>query len=448
METKAGIFKAYDIRGVYPGELDEKIVYNIGRAIVQFTGAQKVVVGRDMRNSSVALEKSLIAGITAQGADVIKIGLSSTPMLYFASGKLDVDAGIIITASHNPAAYNGLKICRQAAVPVGEGSGMEEIRDLALAGNFKEPEKTGEVFENPEFRNEYLSYMKKFFDTKVAQNKNIAVDFANAMGIIDKPVFENLSAYVRASYLYDEFDGHFPHHEANPLKTETLEDLQKEVVAHKADLGIAYDGDADRVGFVDEKGEVVPMDYIIALIAKEILKKHPGSLILMDLRGSNAVKEAIEEAGGIVHHCRVGHSLIKKQMREEGAVFAGELSGHYYFQENFKAEMPTLAALMILNLLNQTGKKMSELIVNLKKYWHSGEINSEVRDKEGVFKKLKDKYKDGQLNELDGVRIDYPDWWFNVRASNTEPKMRLNLEAKTKELMMEQKDELLAIIRG
>ena len=212
-------------------------------------------------------------------------------------------------------------------------------------------------------------------------------------------------------------------------------------------MGIAYDGDADRIGFVSEDGEIIPMDYMIALLSKEILKKHPGGLVLMDLRSSNAVKEVIEEAGGKVNRCRVGHSLIKKQMREEGAIFAGELSGHYFFEENSKAEMATLAAVMVINLLNETGQKMSELVKNLKRYYHSGEINSDVEDKNGMMQKLKEIYKDGKLNELDGIRIDYPDWWFNIRPSNTEPKLRLNLEAKTKELMKEKRDELLKLIR-
>jgi len=274
------------------------------------------------------------------------------------------------------------------------------------------------------------------------------IDFGNGMGALDKEIYEKLSQFVEAKYLFEELDGNFPNHEANPIKTETLETLQKEVISEKADLGIAYDGDADRVGFLDEKGEFVPMDFVTALLAKEVLKKYPGGLILIDLRSSNAVREAIEEAGGKVNLCRIGHALIKKQMRESGAIFAGELSGHYYFEENNKAEIATLAAIMIINLLNETGKKMSELTQDLKKYFHSGEINSDVADKEAVFRKIKEKYADGKINELDGVRIDFPDWWFNVRASNTEPKMRLNLEAKTKELMEEKRDELLGMIRG
>jgi phosphomannomutase len=238
--------------------------------------------------------------------------------------------------------------------------------------------------------------------------------------------FEKLKNYIDPVYIYDEYDGRFPNHEANPLKTDTLADLQKKVLEVGADLGVSYDGDADRVGFVDEKGEIVPMDYITALIAKEILKKHRGALVLVDLRSSNAVIEYIEEAGGRTNLCRVGHSLIKKQMREEKAVFAGELSGHYYFEENYKAELSSLATIMIINLLNESGQKFSALCQGLRRYHHSGEINSKVSSRRDVLAKIKAKYNKGAINLLDGIRVDYHDWWFNVRPSNTEPIIRLN----------------------
>lgn len=445
MKVNPNIFKAYDIRGIYPDELNEKTIYKIGRAIILYTKAETIAVGRDMRQSSSVLEQSLIKGITDQGASVIKTGLCPTPLIYFASWKLKVDAAIVITASHNPAQYNGLKICLKNAIPIGEGSGMEEIKEFAMAERFPIASKKGEVKQEEAISDEYVKYLAGFY--KQGAIKKIVIDFANGMGIIDKKVYEKLSNKIKAVYLFDVLDGSFPNHEANPIKAETLEALKKRVVEEKADLGIAYDGDADRVGFVSEEGEIIPMDYLIALLAKEILKKRPGALILMDLRSSNAVKEEIERAGGRVNLCRVGHSLIKKQMRDQGAIFAGELSGHYFFQENSKAEMATLAAIMVINLMNQTGQKISQLIKDLKRYYHSGEMNSDVRDKTVVIKKLKEIYGDGKLNELDGIRIDYPDWWFNVRPSNTEPKLRLNLEAKTKELMEEKRDELLKIIR-
>jgi len=446
MQINPKIFKAYDIRGIYPDELNEDTAYWIGRVFSHFTKAKKIAVGIDMRNSSEKLQESFVKGVAEQGSDVIKIGMATTPMVYFASWNLDVDAAVIVTASHNPAEWNGMKFCLKNAVPVGEGSGMEEIKELTISQNIPASEKKGEVTEDNDLKNKYIDYIAGFFQTG-KQKRKIVVDFANAMGIIDKEVFEKFPQDLEVTYLYDNFDGTFPNHEANPLKTETLQALQKKVTESEADLGIAYDGDADRIGFVDEKGDAVPMDYMIALLAKEILKKHPGAVILMDLRSSNAVKEVIEEAGGIVHRSRVGHSLIKKQMREDGAIFAGELSGHYFFEENSKAELPTLAAVTIINLLNETGKKLSELVQDLKRYCHSGEINSDVADKDAVMNNLKEIYKDGKLDELDGIRIDYPDWWFNVRPSNTEPKLRLNLEAKTKELMEEKRDELLKLIR-
>jgi phosphomannomutase len=379
---------------------------------------------------------------------VISIGLSSTPLVYFASGRLDVDIGIIITASHNPAQYNGLKLCRKNAVPIGEGTGMEEIKALAVNKVFREPAKKGFVVKDESIKQEYFKHVAGFFDRTKAGGKKIVIDFANAMAILDKPIYEAMAEKVKVVSLYDDYDGRFPNHEANPLKTETLVDLRKRVIAEQADLGVAYDGDADRVGFIDETGEIVPMDFITALIAKEILKKHPGGLVLVDLRSSNAVVEAIMAAGGRVDLCRVGHSLIKKQMLDEGAIFAGELSGHYYFAENYRAELSTLAVIMVLNLLNGTGRPMSELVFHLKKYYHSGEINSDVEDKDRVLLELREVYHDGRINELDGVRIDFDDWWFNVRPSNTEPKLRLNLEAETKSLMEEKRDEILNIIRN
>ena len=357
----------------------------------------------------------------------------------------EIDLGVIVTASHNPAQYNGMKFCLKGAIPIGEGSGMEEIRDLSLENKFSEVSSKGKVEEDEEIKELYYKYIADLY--KSGEKRKVVVDFGNGMGILDKPIYEKISQSVEAVYLYDELDGNFPNHEANPLKTETLETLQRKVVEKKADLGIAYDGDADRVGFVDEKGEIIPMDFMIAILAKEVLKKYPGGLVLMDLRGSNSVKEVIEEAGGKVNRCRVGHSLIKKQMREEGAVFAGELSGHYFFESNSKSEMTTLAVVYFLNLLEESGETASELVQDFKRYFHSGEINSEVEDKEAVFQALKEKYAQGKLDERDGVRIDFPDWWFNVRASNTEPKIRLNVEAKTRELMEEKRDELLGIVR-
>lgn len=447
MQIDPKIFKAYDIRGVYNKEINEKAVYNIARSIAKHFKTKRVVVGKDIRLSSDALEKKLVEGFIDSGVDVIKIGTAATPMIYRASSQFDVEVAVIITASHNPAEYNGMKICLTNAVPVGKGAGMEEIKDLALNGTFPEIKEKGNINIVEGFQEECLSYIKSFYNQGKAKKRKIVIDFANAMGIMYKKIYEDFSDTIELVSLYDDFDGKFPNHEANPLKTETLAELQKKVTKEKADLGIAFDGDADRVGFVDETGEIIPMDYITGLLGREVLKKHPGGLILVDLRSSNAVREYIEEAGGKTNLSRVGHSLIKKQMRDEGAVFAGELSGHYYFQENSNAEESALASVFVLNLMNETGKKITELTKDLKRYFHSGEINSEVKDTKEVLDRIKGRYKDGKLIELDGIRIDFEDWWFNVRSSNTEPLIRLTMEAKTKEMMEEKRDELLDLIR-
>lgn len=447
MQIEPKIFKAYDIRGVYPNEINEGAVYNIARAVAVHFKTKRVVIGKDIRSSSDSLEEKLVEGFIDSGVDVIKIGMATTPMVYRASSQFDVDAAIIITASHNPAQYNGMKICLKNAVPVGKGAGMEEIKELASAGNFETSGKKGEITIEEGFSEKYINFIKSFYNTEKAKKRKIVIDFANAMGIMYKKIYEDFSDSLETVYLFDEMDGTFPNHEANPLKTETLADLQKKVVEEKADLGIAFDGDADRVGFVDENGEVIPMDFMTALLGSEVLKKHPGGLILVDLRSSNSVKEYIEEAGGKTNLSRVGHSLIKKQMRDEGAVFAGELSGHYYFQENSNAEVSALATIFVLNLMNETGKSISELTKDLKRYHHSGEINSEVKNTKAVLDKIREKYQGGKMIEIDGIRIDFDDWWFNVRSSNTESLVRLTMEAKTKEMMEEKRDELLALIR-
>ncbi len=447
------IFKAYDVRGIYPGEINEEVVYKIGRAFVEFLKAKKIVVGRDIRESSPALFEELKKGITDAGADVYDLDLATTPMLYFASGKLDVDGGIILTASHNPGEYNGMKFCRAKAIPIGENSGLLDIKEIVLNNN---PEnistKKGRVI-STDIKTDYLNYFSSFLNIGDKKFK-LAIDTANAMGIMELEIYKKFPQNFEVNTLYDNFDSNFPNHEANPLKTETLQELQQKVIAEKANLGIAYDGDADRVGFVDEKGRIIPMDLITGLIAKIVLEKNPQANILYDLRSSMAVKEIIEENGGTAHECRVGHALIKKQMREENALFAGELSGHYYFEENYKAEAGSLPAIYLLNLMAETGQSISELVKDIKRYYHSGEINNDVSDKNAVISALKENYQDGNITELDGVKVSFWNskkgsrWWFNVRASNTEPVLRLNLEADNKELLEKKKDELLKIIRG
>jgi phosphomannomutase len=441
-----GIFKAYDIRGIYPSEINEEAAYAIGRAAAQYLDAKAIAVGRDARSHSPALFDALARGITDAGCDVVDLGLLTTPMAYFAAGNLDVDAAISVTASHNPPEYNGMKIARKGALPVGENSGLFDIRDLALSGEFKEADRKGSVRQE-DIKERYYEHFASFARLGDRRFK-VVIDTANAMGILELPVFRRFADNLEIVHLYDDLSHPFSAHEANPLKTETLDELRAKVTEIGADLGIAFDGDADRVGFVDEKGAVIPMDLTTGLLAKEILRKHPGTTILYDLRSSKAVKEAIEENGGVAKESKVGHANIKRQMREEGALFAGELSGHYYFQENSFAEAGSLPALMLLNLMAETGQPISELVKDLRRYSHSGEINSEVEDKDAVLAKLKEAYADGRIHELDGLKVEYPDWWFNVRPSNTEPLLRLNMEAATPELMAAKRDEVLAIIRG
>ncbi|MBI2439585.1 MAG: phosphomannomutase/phosphoglucomutase [Candidatus Moranbacteria bacterium] len=439
------IFKAYDIRGIYPDEINEDAVYRVGRALVEHFDVKRIGVGRDIRSSSPSLFENFTRGVTDAGCDVLDLGIITTPMVYFAASRLDIDAAISLTASHNPPEYNGLKIALRGAIPVGEHSGLNEIRDIALRGTWQEGKQPGTIIAE-DIRPAYYGYFTSFANFQ-EKHFTIAIDTANAMGVLELPIYEQFSDNLTIVNLYNDLDKAFDCHEANPLKLETLDELRAKVREVHADLGIAYDGDADRIGFVDECGDIIPMDLITGLLATIILKKRPGSTILYDLRSSRAVKEIIEEHGGRALECKVGHANIKKQMREDGAIFAGELSGHYYFEENSFAEAGTLPAILLLNLMTETGKKISELVQELRRYVHSGEINSEIENKDAVLQTLRETYRDGKQHELDGLKVDYPNWWFNVRPSNTEPLLRLNLEAKTKEMMEEKRDELLTLIR-
>jgi phosphomannomutase len=441
------IFKAYDIRGIYPTDIDEDTVYKIGRATVTELNAKTLAVGRDARISGPNLHEAMIEGITDSGCNVIDLGMITTPMLYFSSHHLEVDGAIAITASHNPGEYNGVKICRKNALPVGSASGLNNIKDTVIADKFNDINTKGTI-QQYDIKPSYYEYFGSFANFGDKKFK-IVVDCANTMGVLELPFYKKyFSKNFEVIELYCDLDNAYNAHEANPLNTDTLTELREKVVSEKADIGIAYDGDADRIGFIDEAGEIIPMDLTTGLIAEVLLKENPGATILYDLRSSRAVKEIIEENNGIAHECRVGHAFIKQQMLDENALFAGELSGHYYFQANKNGEVSSLAAFTLFNLMASTDKKISDLVLNLRRYYHSGEINSEVSDKDAVIAKLKEKYSDGKLSELDGIKIDYPDWWFNVRASNTEPVLRLNCEAKTQEIMEQKRDELLAIIRG
>ncbi|MBO7327616.1 MAG: phosphomannomutase/phosphoglucomutase [Lentisphaeria bacterium] len=436
----SGIFKAYDIRGIYPTDINEDIAYAIGRAYITFTGAKKVVIGRDMRPHSQQLFDGIARGITDQGADVIDLGLSSTPQSYFANGTLKADGSVMITASHNPGEWNGFKLCKADAVPISGATGIMDIQKIAESKAWQEPAVKGKI-STYDITGKYGEFLRSF--AKLDRKLKVVVDYANAMGLYEIAGIRDLFDIVP---MYDVMDGTFPNHEANPLKTDTLDAIRAKVKEVKADFGAAFDGDADRCGFIDDLGEIIPMDLFTALIAQDILAKGPAT-ILYDLRSSRAVKECIEENGGKAIQCRVGHAFIKNQMRENDAVFAGELSGHYYFKQNFTAESQGLAMIMFANLICAKNQPLHELIAPLKKYFSSGEINSKVADVAPILAEIKAKYTDGNMFELDGVSVEYDRWWFNIRASNTEPLLRLIVEADTRELMETKRDELLSIIR-
>ena len=436
----SGIFKAYDIRGIYPTEINENVAYAIGRAYVEFTKARKVVIGRDMRPHSEEMFRGISRGIMDQGADVIDLGLSSTPQSYFANGTLKADGSVMITASHNPGEWNGFKLCRAEAVPISGVTGIMDIQRIAEARTWSEVEHKGGMSAY-DIAPEYGAFLRSF--AKVDRKLKVVVDYANAMGSYEIAGIKELFEIIP---LYEELDGSFPSHEANPLKSETLDAIRAKVKECGADFGAAFDGDADRCGFIDDRGEIIPMDLFTALIAQDILSRGPAT-VLYDLRSSRAVPECIRDNGGKAIRSRVGHAFIKAQMRENDAVFAGELSGHYYFKQNFTAESQGLAMIMLANLICAKNQPLHTLVAPLRKYFSSGEINSKVADVRPILDTIRKKYADGNMFELDGISSEYEKWWFNVRASNTEPLLRLIVEADTKELMEEKRDELLGIIR-
>ena len=439
----AGIFKAYDIRGIYGETLTDDLAFKIGRAIVTFLGCRKVVIGRDMRPHSKPLFDALARGLCLQGAEVIDLGLCSTPMSYYANKLLGADASVMITASHNPGPWNGFKICRANATPLSGATGILDIERIVKEDDFTPPPPAKGSVSSFDIIPAYVEHFRTFAD--IRRPLRVLVDYANAMGILEAKVFDGL---FHVTPLFDTLDGTFPNHEANPLDTHTLADAQKAVRAGSFDFAACFDGDADRVGFLDEKGDIIPMDMITALIACTLLENNPGASIFYDLRSSWSVKEVIEEAGGIPNRSRVGHAFIKAQMREKDALFAGELSGHYYFKENSFAESSALAVLLIANLVSKSDTPLSQLIAPIRRYFASGEINSTVADASAVLARLRAAYADADILELDGLSFEYPTWWFNVRSSNTEPLVRLNLEAKTQSEMERHRDEVLALIRG
>lgn len=394
-----------------------------------------------MRPHSVPLFEALAKGITSQGADVIDLGMSSTPMSYFANGTLKADGSIIITASHNPGEWNGFKLCRANAVPISGATGIKDIEQIVMDESWSKSDRVGEV-SSYDIAPEYGEFLRKH--AKLNRKLKVVVDYANAMGSFEIAGLEEMFEIIP---LYKELDGTFPNHEANPLKLDTLTALCEKVKETGADFGAGFDGDADRCGFVDNAGNIIPMDLFTALIAQDILSNGPAT-ILYDLRSSWAVKECIEANGGTAIMSRVGHAFIKAQMREHDAQFAGELSGHYYFKENFTAESQGLAFISLANLICKSGQTLDKLVAPLRKYYSSGEINSKVKDTATVLELIKSRYADGKMFELDGISVEYDNWWFNVRASNTEPLLRLIVEAKDEATMAAKRDELLSVIRG
>lgn len=444
-----GIFKAYDIRGLVPSELDADLARKIGHAFATFLSAKRLLVGQDARTHSPELAEALIEGMRDAGADVVDIGLASTPMVYFAIGSQDVDGGLCLTASHNPGQYNGMKLCSRGSKPISRANGIADLEKMC-EGDY--PGVTGERggYEELDLLGAYHDHVRAFAD--VGRELTVAMDAANGMAAYTLPGLLPTLKNVTSKTLYFEPDGTFPNHEANPLKEENLDPVRELVREHNAHVGVSYDGDADRCCFVDETGATIPADLMTALLATEFLRKHPGSPIVYDLRSSWVVKEVIAECGGQPVRDRVGHSFIKATMRDNGAVFAGELSGHFYFKDNFVCDSGVIAMLSALNLLGRGEQTMSSLVQDLRRYHSTGEINFRVADKEAAIASLKEKYSAGRQDELDGITVEFGDlgddswWWFNVRMSNTEPLLRLNLEASDAALRDEKRDELVALL--
>ena len=443
------IFKAYDIRGLVPEELCPDDAYQIARAFITIAKCKSIVISHDMRTSGEEIADALIKGAIDQGCNVYNVGLASTPMYYFAVKELKTDGGIQVTASHNPAGYNGMKITLKGAVPAVGIIDNDELWNCACDSAFAPVEKKGQILDiDFDVVDKYCDAVLEAGNIKSVKPLKLAIDCGNGMsGYILPKLFEKLgSTPVR---LFWRIDGTFPNHPANPLDLDTLKQLRETVVDNECDLGIAYDGDSDRVGFVDEKGEVIPGDFATAIIAKSLLEENPGKTIMYDLRASWVVKEEIEKAGGIPKMCRVGHAPIKQQMRNEDGFFAGELTGHFYFSQFFVTDNGDLAMFNVIKQLLH-GKKASELSAPLKRYYKINEINSKVADAKAVLEKVEEVYGSVAKNtyHLDGFSAEFEDWWLNVRMSNTEPLVRLNLEAKTKEKMEEKTKEVLAVIRG
>ena len=441
------IFHAYDVRGIYGENMTDDVAYRIGRAAAQYLQVPEIAVGRDMRLSSPQLAAALIRGITDQGVNAIDLGMTTTDGLYFAVGKFNFPAGVMITASHNPAQYNGMKFCRAQAFPISLESGLSDIRDLAVSGKFAEPASKGQVIKR-DITDDYVKHALSFIDVSRIRPLKVVIDAGNGMaGLIMPKVFQHLPCELVP--LYFELDGNFPHHPASPIEPENMVDVQKKVREVGADLGAAFDGDADRMFPVDEHGDLVDGSKVIAAVSNSLLQKFPGSSILYNLIVSKSVPELINKLGGKAIRTRVGHSYIKAEMRQNNAIFGGEHSGHFYFRDNWFADSGLITLLILLELVSVENKPLSEILKPLDHGFRSGEINSTIADAQGKMHALEEHFGKNakSVDHLDGVTLDFGDWWFNVRPSNTEPLLRLNLEANSHELMEQKRDEVLAFIR-
>ena len=442
------VFKAYDVRGIYPTELDEEGAYAIGRAVVEQFEPKRFAVGRDMRVSSPAMAAAAIRGAADGGADVLDLGMIGTEMLYFAVGELGLDGGLTVTASHNPKDYTGMKIVRRGALPVGGESGLLDVRDRAVAATWREA--TPGTVEQVDVWPQYVDRVMSFIDVSAVRPLKVVIDAANGMaGALLPPVLERLPM-VETVRCFFEPDGSFPNHEPNPLLPENREFIVGKTLAEGADLGVAFDGDGDRCFFVDDGGEFVPGDFVTALFAESVLAKEPGAKIIYDVRASWAVPETIERHGGVPLVNRVGHAFIKARMRKEHAAFGGEVSGHYYFRDFSQADSGAVPFLLMLELISRKGKKLSEILAPLReKFFITGELNTPVADVALKVQEIKERYAgEAKISHLDGVSVDADGWHFNVRPSNTEPLLRLNLEARSQELMEQKRDEVLSLIRA
>jgi phosphomannomutase len=451
MPINPSIFKAYDVRGLYPQEVNEEAAHLIGRGFVAYLNAKRIAVSRDMRLSSPSMAAAFIEGARLQGADVVDYGMMGTDMLYFAVARDGHDGGVQITASHNPKEYNGIKMVRKEAFPLSGESGINDIRDMIAGNKLPPPAAVPGTVTQANVVSEYIKHVMSFIDPSIIKPFKVVADAGNGIaGMVAPMLFAHLPCIVTP--LCFEVDGTFPNHEANPLIEENRRDITERVIAEQADIGIAWDGDADRCFFIDGAGEFIAGDFVTALLAEAFLIKHPGARIVYDVRASYAVKDTAAKYGSEALMNRVGHAFFKRRMREDNAIFGGEVTGHYYFRDNFYADNGFIPALLILELMSRKGQTLRELLAPLReKYFISGEINTKVGDMRKAQEKidgLSAKYQSGRVYSMDGVSVEYPDWHFNVRGSNTEPMLRLNLEATTGKLMEEKRDEVLTFIRS